>query len=419
MQEQENAPSGDAEEHISTRRSGRNSGEPGPSILAYGPDWAGLGHLRRNTNIALRFARETVSGNALVIGAWPPALPAQSAPGVDFIKLPSLQKTAANTWRPRSLRIGLRRLLDIRSSIIVAALETLEPDIFLVDHLPIGYCGELKPALDLLKRRSLRTKMVLGLRDILDTPEVIRHRWERDGIYDTLDSCYDLLLIYGDPTVFDAAAQYGLDQARRPSVKYCGYVSAEDPPDRRATLPNESPASAKRLLIMGGGGFNAYPMMLMCIEAIDLMSREYQLDCKLVAGPLMCPTERQALERKAARLPIAVIPYVHNPLDYIRAADLVIGRASYNTVVETIGLGKKMLVVPHSGPSAEQSMRADIFSAKGYITSQRLEGSSPKSLVESMCRSLESPGEALPKPDLNGLAKVVDQLRKTAAGHIS
>jgi predicted glycosyltransferase len=413
-----------ADQPMGTRDDDLGSTDTGPSILAYGPaDAAGLGHLRRNTNIALRFARETLSGNALVIGSWPAGLSARSASGVDFVKLPSVQRTAGRTWRPSSLRIGLRRLLDLRSSIIVTLLEAFEPDIFLVDHLPLGYCGELEPALDLLKRRSLRTKMVLGLRDILDAPDVIHRTWESDGIYDALERYYDLILIYGDPAVFDAAAQYGLIRAQGPKVKYCGYVGSDvgtEAPDLRASIHNESPsASAKRILITGGGGFDAYTMMSMCIEAIDLMSREYKLDCMLIGGPLMCRAERESLETKAAGLPIVVIPYADNPLDYMRSADLIIGMAGYNTIVEAMALGKKMLVIPRSGPSAEQSMRADIFEAKGYVTSRRLDGASPESLAEAIWRNLESEGPARGKPDLNGLATVVDELRTAAAGHLS
>jgi predicted glycosyltransferase len=413
---------------IGTRDGDLGSTDAGPSILEYGPaDAAGLGHLRRNTNIALRFARETLSGNALVIGSWPAGLSARLAPGVDFVKLPSVQRTAGRTWRPSSLRIGLRRLLALRSSIIVTLLETFEPDIFLVDHLPLGYCGELQPALDLLKRSSLRTKMVLGLRDILDAPGVIHHAWESNGIYDALERYYDLILIYGDPAVFDAAAQYGLIRAQGPRVKYCGYVGSDvgpdvgpDAPDLRASIPNQSaPARAKRILITGGGGFDAYPMMSMCIAAIHLMSREYKLDCVLICGPLMDGAERESVEKKAAGLPIIVIPYVDKPLDYMLTADLVIGMAGYNTIVEAVALGKKMLVIPRSGPSAEQSMRADIFAAKGYLTSWRLEGSSPKLLAEAIWRSLESEGPARGKPDLNGLATVVAELRTAATGNIS
>ncbi|HEY6331658.1 MAG TPA: glycosyltransferase [Blastocatellia bacterium] len=395
-----------------------DSAERGPCVLAYGPaDPAGLGHLRRNTNIALRFAGETLSGNALVIGVWPPGLCAHSTPGVDFIKLPSVQRTAARTWRPSSLRIGLDRLLDLRSSVIVTTLETLEPDVFLVDHLPAGYCGELEPALDFLKRRSSRTKTVLGLRDILDAPDVIRREWERDGVYDVLQRYYDLILIYGDPTVFDAAAHYDLNRTCGGKVVYCGYVGPSDLPKPGVRLPDESsPDGAKHLLIMGGGGFDAYPMMSMCIGAIARMRNDTELDCTLITGPLMDRSEYQSIKNEAAGLPIVVAPYVDNPLDYIRRADLVIGMAGYNTVVETMSLGKRMLVVPRGGPSAEQSMRGDIFAAKGYVATRRLEDSSPESFAEAIWRSLESQPSAGPMPDFNGLTKVVEELRKTAAG---
>ncbi|HUK89645.1 MAG TPA: glycosyltransferase, partial [Blastocatellia bacterium] len=397
-----------------------DSAEPGPSILAYTPDGLGLGHLRRNTNIALRFARDTPSGNALVIGAWPTALPAQSAPGVDFIKLPSLQKTTAQMWRSRSLRLELRRLIEIRSSMIVAAIEAFRPDIFLVDHSPIGSCGELEPALDLLKQRSIHskaTRTVLGLRDILDTPDHLCRAWERDGIYAALERYYDLILIYGEQTVFDSAAQYGLNDLHGPKVKYCGYVGADELqncPD--AVASQSAPKNPKRLLIVGGGGSVASPMMSTCIDAIDILSRGCELDCTLITGPLMERRERESLEMKAAGRPVVVTSYVDNPFDYIRKADLIVGMAGYNTLVETIALRKKILVIPRGGFRAEQSLRASIFAEKGYVTASQSEDCSAPSLADSIRRCLDAQDPLQVKLNLNGLTTAVDELRKMVTG---
>jgi len=387
----------------------------GPSILAYTPDGLGLGHLRRNTNIALRFAREIPQANAIVIGAWPSVVPTECAPGVDFIKLPSLHKTSSHRWRSRSLRVGLQSLIDSRSSMIVAAIEAFNPDLFLVDYTPAGRCEELLPVLDFLKGRRKKTKTVLGLRDILDTPDVIRRTWERDGVYGLIERYYDLVLIYGERNLFDAAEQYGLNLLKRPAVKYCGYVGPDLIEDRHAVAVNEQRSEReKRIVTVGGAGSVAFETMKQCTEAVALLWSDYDLKCTLITGPMMDCHERRMLEQRAATLPATVIPYVDNPLEYIRSADLVIGMAGYNTIVEAVALGKRMLAIPWSSPRAEQSLRASIFAARGYVTTRQLEGASPEALAETIRDCLEAPIATKPQLDLNGLTMVVAELRELA-----
>lgn len=57
----------------------------------------------------------------------------------------------------------------MRSAVLAAALEAFAPDLLIVDKLPSGVLGEFVPALERL-RAAGRTKMVLGLRDVLDDP---------------------------------------------------------------------------------------------------------------------------------------------------------------------------------------------------------------------------------------------------------
>jgi predicted glycosyltransferase len=387
----------------------------GLSLLAYTPDGLGIGHLRRNTNIAVRFAKETSSSNAVVIGAWPSVVPVRGAPGVDFIKLASLHKTPSQTWRSRSLRLGLRTLLDVRSSMIISALEGFNPDVFLVDHTPAGRCGELQSVLAFLKDNQPKTKIVLGMRDIQERPDVIRAAWKREGVYDLIERYYDLILIYGEQAIFDAAGEYGLNSLKRPIIKYCGYVGPDDLKHRPGCITDEPGTEVgRRLLIMGGGGSVAFRMMNLCIEAIALLCRRYDLECTLITGPLMDCQERRSLEERAAAIPVAVIPYVDNPIEYIRAADLVIGMAGYNTVVEAAALRKRMIAIPWNGPRSEQSLRASIFAERGYITTRQLEGTTPESLSETVSHCLEIPGPPEVNLDLNGLATVVTELRKAA-----
>ncbi len=81
------------------------------------------------------------------------------------------------------------------------------PDILLVDHMPHGAMGELRPALEALRRIVPKARVVLGLRDIIDAPEVVRRRWQMEGAYEAMQRFYDLVIVYGSRDVFDLADQ--------------------------------------------------------------------------------------------------------------------------------------------------------------------------------------------------------------------
>src|SRR5262245_49923995 len=174
-------------------------------IAIYCQDGLGLGHLRRNTVIGRQILERAKQGNILLFTDSPsgPFFPLPD--GMDHMKLPSIQKIAAGHWQPTRLRIKTGDLQRMRSNLLVDALVTYRPDLLLVDHMPGGAQGELLPALEALKRTRPECFVVLGLRDILDAPEVTARVWEREGAYGALERYYDRVLVYGSREIFDTA----------------------------------------------------------------------------------------------------------------------------------------------------------------------------------------------------------------------
>src|SRR5437016_11022188 len=80
----------------------------------------------------------------------------------------------------------------------------------------------------MLKGQKDPPKVILGLRDILDAPEVTRELWRKDRAYDAISQYYDGVFIYGCREVFDTAAQYGLDGALAGKVTFCGYLCSDE-----------------------------------------------------------------------------------------------------------------------------------------------------------------------------------------------
>jgi predicted glycosyltransferase len=138
-------------------------------------------------------------------------------------------------------------------------------------------------------------RVIMGLRDVLDAPEVVREAWSREGVYDLLATYYDGVFIYGSRAVYHAAAHYGLDLPDK--VHYCGYICAKHPgrsPEQVRTALN---MKARRFVLVSAGA-DAYPMMEACTKALRELSGIGDLEAILVTGPLI-PLSRGSSSRSS------------------------------------------------------------------------------------------------------------------------
>ena len=80
------------------------------------------------------------------------------------------------------------------------------------------------------------------------------------------------------------------------------------------------------------------------------------------------PVELQEdLKLRAHGLPVRILSSVDDTHSFLEAADLVVAMAGYNTTVEILQSGKRAILIPRRGPSAEQRTRAQLFAARGWI----------------------------------------------------
>src|SRR5919202_2901071 len=225
-------------------------------IAIYSQDGFGLGHLRRSTHIG-RCLLEAAPESAVLLFADSPVAPFFELPvGMDCVKLPSILKVDAGRWRPTSLPIPTADLQRLRSGLLYRTLVEYQPDLVLVDHMPGGVQGELRPALSALRQEQPACRIVLGLRDVLDAPDVTRRVWQDEGAYEALRQYYDAVLIYGNRELFDTAATYAIP-APPGGIHYCGYVvHGAQPTGERRQAPGSGPARApeRRLVFVAAGG---------------------------------------------------------------------------------------------------------------------------------------------------------------------
>lgn len=268
------------------------------------------------------------------------------------------------------------------------------------------------PSLEMLKKRGDAPTIVLGLRDILDAPEVTRTLWERDGTYEAIRRYYDEIFVYGHKEIFDTGAHYGLDGEFAPKLRYVGYVYEPESYKSQSEMRHELQVENKLLLVIGGGGADAFSMMRGCMKALKLLGAKSGLEAIFITGPLMEGGQREHLREMAKGLKVRVLVHVDDPLSYMNAADLVITMAGYNSLYQLLRLRKKGLVIPRSGPSAEQRTRARLFAERGLVDIVPPEESSPRRIADQLIADLERTDFPLrgPAMDTDGGRKAADRL---------
>ena len=376
-------------------------GDSSTCIMTYSHDGFGLGHLRRNTTIASHLAREVSESSVLMLIGCPTGAVFKLPPGVDFIKLPSVIKRDTGVWQPLRLRIGLDKTKALRAATIQEVASVFRPQLLLVDHVPVGIWGELLPLLDTLKRSDHAPVIVLGLRDILDRPEVTRTTWEREGAYEAIRRYYDEIFIYGCREVFDTSSCYGLEEKFAPMVHYCGYVCANEPYKSKGQMRKELQVEDRLIVVTGGGGVDAYPMMQICMKALRLLGPHAGVEAIFISGPLMDNEQRERLREEAKGLRVRVLTHVEDSLSYLNAAHLVVTMAGYNSLCQVLQLKSKALVVPRSGPSAEQQMRARLFNQRGLADVIYPSDLSPKTMAAKLMENLQRRDHASDDPAIH------------------
>ncbi len=380
----------------------------------YSHDTFGLGHLRRTLAIAEHLLNRSPAIDVLlltgspVIGSWalPRGLRVQPmTPGV---------KLAADRYAARDGHTPFSMVKGYREATILRTVMRERPDVLLVDHAPAGMQGELLPTLALIQRDMPRTKVVLGLRDILDDPEDVRRNWTKEDIYPLLETAYDHVVVYGCQAIFDVAVAYGLSGLVRDKLSFAGYIarpSEPGGPDPDAAWRAAAPGGAgKRVLVTAGGGGDGQFLFSAYLAALEQMPAG-NTNSLIVSGPLMPVDQQDALIAAASRRgDTTIIPVTTNLVPLIQAADLTVSMGGYNTTVEILASGKPAIIVPRSAPRVEQLMRATLLARMGLV---RMAESGPdlaSRLAGLVSETLAVP-PALPHTlDMGGVQRVGDLL---------
>ncbi|HEX9339927.1 MAG TPA: glycosyltransferase [Thermoplasmata archaeon] len=333
-------------------------------ILLYAQDSKGMGHVTRNLTIA-RHLLAAYPNAVAFIATESPVVDDFSLPRrCDYIKLPRRLIPDGIRETQAEASDGKDHFRDIRGRMLREAALGLAPDLVLVDHEPFGYRGEFREGLFALKDRYPDTKLVLGLRDIMDDPGRIRAKWREKGVYDALKDLYDGIAVYGSRSLYDVADAYGIPPPVMSKLHYCGFVVRE-PPDvdpvavrLRYGLPSKGPLVVATV----GSGIDGAPVLEATEAAVERLRAKFpDLRAVLVTGPFM-PSEQQAKLQEHATAAVRVVPRADN-FQLMACADAIVSMGGYNSVYEALVVGRPLVIVPRCTHKVEQRIRAETLAA--------------------------------------------------------
>ncbi len=376
-------------------------------IALFTHDTFGLGHVKRSLNIICALAKRAPNAAILLITGCPALHALKDLPSnADCVKIPTVVKTGSGDSQPPHLSLSVSETTILRARIVKETVLAFSPDVFIVDNFPLGSRAELLSVLQALE--PLPTKTILGLRDILDAPDVVQQDWKRQGIYDVLERYYDKILIYGLQNIFDVVKNYALGPQIAKKVRYCGYLTDTSPLDYKpAEIRAQLGVNGSFVLATGGGGGDAYPLLSTFIESVSQLKG---VDSVIFTGPLMGKADRAKLMGKwKENASIIIREFVPDLRPYLKAADVIVSMCGYNMAAEILALKPQAIVVPRTwryGEHAnrngtrqeqEQIMRAQALEHFGFIHLLEPEKLNAKQLSGKISEILASPGKKSPK----------------------
>lgn len=382
------------------------SQSPALRIALYSHDTMGLGHMRRNLLIAQALRAQMPSATLLIISGAREASTYWMPPGVDCLTLPALSKEGAGRYTSRSLTLALDELVALRGRLILSAVQSFAPNVFVVDNVPRGALQELDATLEHL-RDCRHTRCVLGLRDVLDDPVTVAHEWKASENLDAVRRYYDAVWVYGDRRVYDLPREYGWPSDLADRISFTGYFD-----QRRRFAPEEFAAQqdptlanghTELALCMVGGGQDGVDLA----DAFTRATFPRSMQGLLLLGPYMPHATRQEIsERVRARPNLRTLDFHAEPTALLRQAHRVIAMGGYNTTYEILSFDKPALIVPRVRPRQEQWIRAERLQALGLLDVMHPDHVAPETVSHWLAGQPRAPSQSRTHLDFSAIERL-------------
>jgi predicted glycosyltransferase len=302
-------------------------------------DGFGLGHVRRNGLIARQLLAQPDVEVVMVTGSSV-GVPWLQHPRLSVVNVPSMTKDSTGMYRHSTMSFDAA--LRERARLLTDVVKCFRPTALVIDRHPYGIGGEWRPGIELARRFGAR--IVVGLRDILDDPAVVRSEMEGEG-WSHVSDLFDDAFVYGAPSICDHSLEYGLPI--RPT--YLGWVTDSAPVVER---------DANLVVVTAGGGADGESLLRLALATARLREDRRFL---IVAGPYADHLPRSF--DPSGR--ISVVRSVPGCAEVFATAGFVVQMAGYNSTFEALSAGVRPILLPRRAPRREQAIRATRLASLG------------------------------------------------------
>jgi predicted glycosyltransferase len=364
-----------------------------------------MGNIRRTLILSHEFISEYPGASILIITGSPMIHAFRIPKGMDYIKLPCLDRFAAEHYGPRYLPDCPGEVKETREAILRESVLRFNPDLMVVDKRASGIDSELLPTLHALRENGRHTKLALGVRDILDEPERTRKILAGNGSFEVINEFYDEVWIYGSKGIFDTTKEYGFPDSVVRKTFYCGYL-------KRPTVVAKRPDGPPRILVTTGGGGDGSDLIEAYLAGLSTLPRNVALRSTVIFGPQMPQARRLGLLRRFDYMAdVNFLEFEADITNLYAESDLVVSQAGYNTVCELLSFSRRAILVPRSEPVREQLIRARLLAERGFFECLEPQDLTPETLISKVLEALNSPTTPASDVDLDGLPMIRERVR--------
>lgn len=322
-----------------TPRSDSTSVRKQPRILLFGHDGAGLGHLRRLSRIA-----EGLQGPcACLVVTGHRQVGSIVSENCEFVHLPSIDsliKTRAQYWgRDPFLKLPKDEAKAFRQKMLEEIISQFEPDAIFMDYLPVGKNNEMANVIE-----NYPCKKYFIIRGVLDDPRNIRLEVLPGKSEQLLEENYDRIFVTCDERIVDIEKEYGFSDKMISKSQVVGYVAPSALNGELLSYRSMRGirSDQKWVVCSAGGGKLGESLIEECIK----IAPEFP---DVIFDIVIGPRSKLASHYKSDMVlegNMRILQQSYHLPALHAAADIVISAAGYNSMVESMSGGSKLICVP-------------------------------------------------------------------------
>jgi|GEM_PF-3666928 len=273
----------------------------------------------------------------------------------DCLKLPRFEPITQTTYQAKKIDCNFDDQLMLRANTISSVVEHFRPDVMMVNKLPRGIAGELRPALELIRKSMPETEIVLLLGNNTETPQNVRNSWSEKGYHQSIENYYKYILVLGETNVFKLQKEYNFPLKNADKVIFCGkngHKTSVHYQNISAYIPQKSKPWA---LLTSDSGTESYRRLKLYLQGIKNYPQPLPFASLIFINPDMQKPQIKEIRQLANTLnDITIVDDAVDFNTYIQAADVIVSMAEQHLIVDRLPMNKPGIFITSSKDAQQQ-----------------------------------------------------------------